>query len=115
MKEYYVYILRCCDDSYYTGVTNNYELRVGQHNEGGNSRCYTFKRRPVRLVYLSEFFDINEAISWEKQVKRWSRKKKEALIQQSYEMLPQLASNQYFKRIDDMVRRAHHDIVLLFH
>jgi len=91
VKEYYVYILRCNDGSYYTGVTNDYELRVGQHNNGCNPKAYTYSRRPVHLVYLGEFCDINEAISWEKQVKRWNRKKKEALIKGEYHDLPALA------------------------
>ena len=80
MRSYYVYILHCSDGSYYTGVTNDYEERVDQHIAGMDPSCYTYKKRPVKLVYLAEFGDVNEAIAWEKQVKRWSRKKKEALI-----------------------------------
>ena len=88
---YYVYILRCKDGSYYTGITNNHERRLRQHNEGVNPKSYTFTRRPVELVYVTEFNDVFEAIAWEKQVKGWSRKKKEALIRREFEKLPRLA------------------------
>ena len=80
MNEYYVYILYCADGSYYIGVTNDYQHRLWQHQEGIDSQCFTFRRRPVELVYIGIFGDTNEAISREKQVKRWTRKKKEALI-----------------------------------
>ena len=80
MNEYFVYILRCSDDSLYAGVTNDYLHRLWQHREGIDPHCYTYKRRPVELAYVGIFGDINEAISWEKRVKRWSRRKKEALI-----------------------------------
>ena len=80
MREYFVYILRCNDGSYYTGVTNNYSLRVSQHQEGIDPDCYTYERRPLELVHLEFFTQITEAISREKQIKRWSRAKKEALI-----------------------------------
>jgi len=91
MRSYYVYILCCRDGSYYTGVTNDYEHRIGQHQRGNDPRAYTFTRRPVKLVYLSTFGDIREAIAWEKKLKRWSRRKKEALIMGDYDELPGLA------------------------
>ena len=91
MNEYYVYILRCADGSYYTGVTNDYVHRVWQHQMGIDPQCYTFQRRPLTLEYVGIFGDINEAISWEKKVKRWSRKKKEALIQNNSDALHKLA------------------------
>jgi putative endonuclease len=88
MKTYYVYILRCRDESYYTGVTNDLALRVAQHQQGIDLRCYTFRRRPLVLVYSSSFGDICEAIAWEKQLKGWSRKKKEVLIRREFDALP---------------------------
>jgi putative endonuclease len=88
MQRYDVYILRCCDGSYYTGITNDIDRRLGEHNAGVDRKAYTFNRRPVKLVYCSEFWDVHQAIEWEKRVKRWSRAKKEALIQQEYERLP---------------------------
>ena len=89
MLEYFVYILRCNDGSYYTGVTNNVELRVVQHQGGSDPSCYTFKRRPVTCVYVGMFDDVYDAIAWEKHIKRWSRKKKEALIAGDHATLKQ--------------------------
>lgn len=76
MKAYYVYILKCSDNSYYTGVTNDYERRLYEHNAGIDRKSYTFRRRPLQLVYVTEFRDVEEAIAFEKKVKGWSRKKK---------------------------------------
>lgn len=91
MKTYYVYILRCRDGSYYTGITNDFERRLQEHSEGTDGKCYTVKRRPVKLVYRVEFQEVNFAISYEKQIKRWSRAKKEAMIHGQEELLHQLA------------------------
>jgi putative endonuclease len=86
MKTYYVYILKCSDDSYYTGVTNNLDRRVTEHSEGIYKKSYTFKRRPVQLVFCETFNDINKAIAFEKQIKSWSKKKKEALIERKHKI-----------------------------
>lgn len=76
---YFVYILKCTDNSFYTGVTNDVHTRFSQHQTG--SVCsYTKSRRPLILVYYHEFNNIHEAINAEKQIKGWSRKKKIALI-----------------------------------
>lgn len=91
MKEYYVYILRCCDGSYYTGVTNDVDRRVAEHKEGVSSTCYTYKRRPLTLVYHAEFRNVDDAIAWEKHIKRWSRNKKEALIRRDETALKHFA------------------------
>jgi putative endonuclease len=80
MKLYWVYIVLCSDATYYTGITNDVELRVFQHNDGIDRHCYTYTRRPVQLVYAADFTDPNEAIRWEKQIKGWSRTKKNALV-----------------------------------
>ena len=80
MKHYYVYILKCNDKSYYTGVTSNLEGRLIQHDERKYPRCYTASRLPVELVFWERFYDPVDAIDFEKQVKGWSRNKKEALI-----------------------------------
>ena len=55
MKIYYVYILKCSDDSFYTGITNNIERRINEHNSGYNEESYTYSRLPVELVYYEEF------------------------------------------------------------
>jgi putative endonuclease len=100
MKFYYVYILRCADDSYYTGVTNDLERRLTEHHSGNNSRSYTSTRRPVETVFWHEFTDIRQAIAFEKQVKGWSRKKKEAIIADRWEDLKALAKCQNASRHD---------------
>ncbi len=92
MKQYFVYILKCSDKSYYTGVTNDLERRLAEHQAGIIKEAYTHSRRPLTLVFYTSFNDINQAIAFEKQVKGWSRKKKEALINDEWEKLPNLAS-----------------------
>ncbi|OGJ56708.1 hypothetical protein A3D88_00705 [Candidatus Peribacteria bacterium RIFCSPHIGHO2_02_FULL_52_16] len=80
MRKYYVYILLCSDDSYYTGVTNDFERRLREHTYGRDENCYTYYKRPVKLVYVATYQYILDAIAREKQIKGWSRQKKEALI-----------------------------------
>lgn len=74
-----MYILECSDGTYYTGSTNNLELRLEQHQIGIGAN-HTKKRLPVKLIYFEEFQRIDSAFYREKQVQGWSRKKKEALV-----------------------------------
>lgn len=74
-----MYILKCSDESYYTGSTVNLDVRLIQHQNGEGAN-YTKKRRPVELLYFEEYYRIDDAFYREKQVQGWSRKKKEALI-----------------------------------
>lgn len=91
MKLYYVYILKCSDSLTYTGVTNNLSRRFEEHQKGLNRNCFTFKRRPLELIFHQEFNDINEAIYFEKKIKNWSAKKKFALANKEYDILQILA------------------------
>lgn len=75
----YMYILRCQNDSYYTGSTKYLELRLTQHWTGNGSN-HTRKYPPAELVYVEKFDRIDFAFYREKQIQGWSRKKKEALI-----------------------------------
>jgi putative endonuclease len=93
MNQYFVYILLCSDNSYYTGVTNNLERRLYEHEAGLDPGSYTFKRRPLKLVFSESFNDIAQAIAFEKQVKGWTRAKKEAIINGDWHLLPGLARN----------------------
>ena len=95
MNNYYTYILKCSDDSYYVGVTNNIERRIREHQEGKDTTSYTFTRRPLELVYYDTYFDINQAIAREKQLKKWSRKKKQALIEENSSSLIQLSKKNF--------------------
>ncbi|MBK7630463.1 MAG: GIY-YIG nuclease family protein [Ignavibacteriales bacterium] len=79
MKDYFVYIVRCSDGSYYTGVTSNLEKRIAEHNSG-LIKGYTSKRLPLELVYSNRFNNVSDAIRSEKQIKGWRRDKKEALV-----------------------------------
>ena len=87
LKYLYVYILKCSDKTYYTGITNNPEKRLIEHNSGVNKNSYTASRLPVDMVYCEKFADFNLAIHWEKRIKNWNRKKKEALIIENWDEL----------------------------
>jgi len=79
--KYYTYILRCADDTLYTGITTDIDRRVREHNgEGAVGAKYTRVRRPVELVYTAEFADRSTATKEEMHIKRLSRKEKEILI-----------------------------------
>jgi putative endonuclease len=79
MKLYCVYILECSDKLLYTGITNNISRRLDEHNVGADKNSFTFKRRPVEVIFHQEFNDVNQAIWFEKKIKKWSAQKKRAL------------------------------------
>jgi putative endonuclease len=91
MNAYFVYMLLCDDGSYYIGITRDPDRRVAQHNLGTDPRSYTYTRRPVRLVYTSEFKMLDDAIRFEKQLKGWSRKKKAALVRGDWDAIVAMA------------------------
>ncbi len=81
MSEWYVYIVRCADSSYYTGVTTDVERRVGEHNAGSPAAArYTRGRRPVSLVFRERHVSRASACRREYEIKRMSRKEKEGLL-----------------------------------
>jgi predicted GIY-YIG superfamily endonuclease len=92
MKSSWVYILECSDGSYYTGCTTNIEKRVSEHRLG-TFGGYTARRRPVKLRWSQEFNDIRYAIMAERQIKGWSRKKKDALMHEDFDLLHELAQS----------------------
>lgn len=77
--KHYIYIVRCKDDSLYTGYTNNIEARIKKHNDGKGAK-YTKTRRPVVLVYQESFETKSEALKREYEIKTYSRTKKIQLI-----------------------------------
>ena len=87
MKTYFVYILQCTDFKTYTGITNNLSRRLEEHQKGLNMSCFTFRRRPVKLIFQQEFNEINQAIYFEKKIKKWSAKKKYALANGDFDLL----------------------------
>jgi len=86
----YMYILKCSNDHYYTGSTKDLEKRIQEHHEGEGSN-YTRKHSPVELVYFEEYERIDYAFEREKQIQKWSRKKKETLINGDLEELKRLS------------------------
>jgi predicted GIY-YIG superfamily endonuclease len=87
---FYVYILRCADGSYYAGHTDNLEERRAAHEGGAISR-YTRSRRPVKLVFQEDFPSREEAFWRERQIKGWTRRKKQALIKGDWDSLRRLS------------------------
>ncbi len=103
MKPFYVYILKCNDGSYYTGHTDDIEKRLAEH-QNPEKISYTTTRLPVEIVYLQEIATRVEAIAAERQIQGWSRKKKEALIQNDWDLLIKISNT---KKI--MLRQAQHE------
>ena len=92
----YMYILLCADGTYYTGSTKDLHHRIIQHESGFGAE-YTRKRLPVKLVYYEEYDQIELAFQREQQVKKWSHKKKKALVLGKDEELPKLAKKVFRK------------------
>ena len=80
MMSYFVYIVKCVDNSFYVGCTNNLEKRLKQHNESKWGAHYTKIRRPIILKYSEEFKTLKEACKREAEIKSWQREKKIALV-----------------------------------
>jgi len=89
---FWVYILRCADGSYYTGHSDNLERRMGQY-QIGECAGYTATRLPVELVWSQETTTREEALSAERQIKGWSRKKKEAMMRGDWTEVSRLAKS----------------------
>lgn len=104
----YVYLLKCSDKSYYIGVTNDLERRLIEHNNGININCYTFSRRPTEVAYYEIFDNAEKAIAFEKKIKGWSRKKKEALINSDWHLLPEL-SKSHTNKANALLRQTQDD------
>ncbi|PKA83442.1 putative endonuclease [Ulvibacter sp. MAR_2010_11] len=96
MNSYYIYILKCADGLLYTGLTNDIARRLLEHQNGLNKTSFTFKRRPVELIFHQELNDIRQAIYFEKKIKRWSAKKKMSLADHDFNMLQILAECRNF-------------------
>lgn len=90
----YMYILECADRSLYVGSTRNLEYRLAQHNHGEGA-AYTRRRLPVRLLYFEEFERVDDAFLREKQVQRWSRAKRLALVKEQFGRLPELSRKKF--------------------
>jgi putative endonuclease len=92
---YVVYILECSDGSYYTGSAADLSQRLWQHEQGAAPSSYTYHRRPVKLVWTSEECkNYSQALRWERQIKGWSRVKKEALIHGDFDELHEIVKSE---------------------
>lgn len=90
---FYCYILHCSDSSYYTGHTEDLDVRLAQHERGTFPDCHTYTRRPVVLAWSQDFPTRYEALDAERRIKGWSRAKKKALIAGDWEGVSLLARN----------------------
>jgi len=86
VMKWYTYILLCSNDSYYVGHTNNVENRFQRH-VSNNGAQHTAVFAPEKVLYKEEFLSQKEAMRREKQIKKWSRAKKQALIDGNFERL----------------------------
>lgn len=78
--KYFVYLVKCSDNTLYCGYTTNLNRRVIDHNNSNKGAKYTKYRRPVILVYSEMFSTLSEALKREYQIKHLNRSKKEELI-----------------------------------
>jgi putative endonuclease len=78
--DHYVYVLRCADDSLYTGYTTDVERRVAEHDSGEGAK-YTRGRTPVELVHVESFGSQSAAMTREYEIKQFSRARKESLVE----------------------------------
>ena len=93
--QFWVYLLQCADGKYYVGSHRgeDVEARVWQHNAGINPKAFTFSRRPVKLLWCGTFVDPAEMVSFERQMKGWTRAKKEAFVRGDGERLKELSKS----------------------
>jgi predicted GIY-YIG superfamily endonuclease len=84
MLDFYVYILKCSDGTYYTGHTDNLEKRIAEHTDN-TYECYTSSRLPISVVFVQEFASRAEALEAERRIKKWGKRKKDALVYKGWE------------------------------
>lgn len=101
---YYVYILLCSDNSYYTGSTGDLSRRLYEHQNGVKPEAYTFRRRPLELAWYEEVPTLDEALGHEHQIKGWSRAKKEALIRGDIDGIHEIVKEERKRREKDRQR-----------
>ncbi|HEY4440617.1 MAG TPA: GIY-YIG nuclease family protein [Candidatus Elarobacter sp.] len=92
MATFCVYVLLCRDGSFYIGSTSKLQQRIAQHHAGSFRSCYTFDRRPLKVVHVSEYGTADEAFTAERKLKRWSHAKKAAFVQQDFDALRRISN-----------------------
>ena len=91
-------MLECADESYYVGMTTSLEKRLAEHEAGIDPYAYTFSRRPVTLVWNQAFDTEHEAFTAERQLKGWSRAKKQALSKGDWDAIHQIVKSERKRR-----------------
>ncbi|MGB3627663.1 MAG: GIY-YIG nuclease family protein [Henriciella sp.] len=93
--KFFVYILRCSNGSYYVGSYRGQDVdtRVYQHNHGTDPKAYTYRYRPVELLWSCQFDDPSDMVAFEMQLKGWSRAKKEAFMRSDWTELKSLSKS----------------------
>lgn len=86
MGKHYFYVVKCCDNSFYAGYTNNLEKRISCHNDGKGAK-YTRARRPVMLIHHQQFDEKRRAMQYEYYFKKLSRKQKECYLAGAYSLI----------------------------
>jgi len=89
-NHFYLYVLKCVNGAYYVGHTDNIEQRLSEHHLGLINNCYTKNKRPLELMFLQDFPTRDAAFHAERQIKGWSRQKKEAFMQDDWEKIKEL-------------------------
>ena len=95
-------MLKCSDGAYYVGLTNNLEQRIAEHNnkQGG---YFTAQHTPVRLVFSQDFANKDDTLQIERQIKGWSRRKKEALIIQDWESVSTIGKKDFSNKSKNQI------------
>ena len=93
----WVYLVECSDGSFYVGSTHDIERRVSEHNEGVGA-AYTRRRRPVILRWSEHYDRVEDAYAAEKRLQGWGRRKRQALIDGAFDLLPELSSRRWAAR-----------------
>jgi putative endonuclease len=111
-NSFFIYILECSDGKLYTGITSNLDRRILEHQSGFRKTAFTYHRRPIKLVFQEAIGDLFQALHYEKRIKKWSAKKKWALISGDYDRLKILAncqndSNSAFASSEYLPKRFH--------
>jgi len=105
-KRFFVYMLECADESYYIGMTTSLEKRLAEHEAGIDPYAYTYSRRPVTLVWNQAFDTEHEAFLAERQLKGWSRAKKQALSKDDWNAIHQIVMSERKRRERSKVKSS---------
>lgn len=93
MQDFYIYILLCNDGSFYVGHTDDMNARLSGHEQRMYPCAYTARRLPVKLVFVQGMASRDEALRAERQIKKWTRRKKQALIIGDFDLLKELSKS----------------------